>query len=578
MGTVSEYIWYLKFKNANLERELRSYKSGNKFEKLRQDYEAVIRAKDQEIRRLKEELAEAHAETVTVRKYWNEIFDDVDAERKRDVMKARHETMKAEEHVLAAERKIDELTEKLKGERKEKYAIGAELEEARNLNQKLTAQANKDFENSSIPSSLQGPGRKKITNSREPSGKKRGGQPGHKGAKRKQHTADETVMLGTPDICLSNADYYKTGRMMSRQLVEISIAIKTTEYKAEVWRNRKTGSRVHAPFPEGVVNEVNYGGSVKALAFLLGNECNVSHPKVKKFISEITGGGLELSTGFINGLCEELSAKTENERNAIIGKLMTSPAMNADFTNANVNGNSAQVLVLASEQNNVALYIARESKGHKGIQGTPLENYAGTVIHDHDTTFYSYGLRHQECHQHNIRYAKGSIENEPDRKWNIQMLGLIREMLHYRNNLGARELDALVVGDFEKRYDEILDLGEDEYLDDPPTDYYREGYNLCKRLREYKESQLLFLHDKNVPANNSLCERLARVYKRKQKQAMAFRSYNNHMWLCDSMSIVYLLRQKGGNTYEEISDIYRRKRMRKKPKKNQSDEPDAASD
>ena len=128
MGTVSEYIWYLKFKNANLERELRSYKSGNKFEKLRQDYEAVIRAKDQEIRRLKEELAEAHAETVTVRKYWNEIFDDVDAERKRDVMKARHETMKAEEQVLAAERKIDELTEKLKGERKEKYAIGAELE------------------------------------------------------------------------------------------------------------------------------------------------------------------------------------------------------------------------------------------------------------------------------------------------------------------------------------------------------------------------------------------------------------------------------------------------------------------
>ena len=137
----------------------------------------------------------------------NCLFDDVDAERKRDVMKARHETMKAEEHVLAAERKIDELTEKLKGERKEKYAIGAELEEARNLNQKLTAQANKDFENSSIPSSLQGPGRKKITNGREPSGKKRGGQPGHKGAKRKQHTADETVMLGTPDICLSNADY-----------------------------------------------------------------------------------------------------------------------------------------------------------------------------------------------------------------------------------------------------------------------------------------------------------------------------------------------------------------------------------
>ena len=578
MGTVSEYIWYLKFKNANLEQELRSYRSGNKLRQLQQDYEAVIRAKDREIRRLKEELAKAHAETVTVRKYWNEIFDDVDAERKKAVLKAQGETIRAEKNVLAAERKIDGLTEKLKKERKEKYALGAELEEAKNLNQKLTAQINRDFENSSIPSSMQGPGRRKITNSREPSGKKRGGQPGHKGAKRKRHAADETVMLDTPGICLHDPDYYRTGHVMSRQLVEIRIAIRTTEYRAQVWRNRKTGTRIHAPFPEGVVNEVNYGGSVKALAFLLGNECNVSHPKVKKFISEITGGGLELSTGFINGLCEELSAKTETERNEIIGKLMTSPSMNADFTNANVNGNSAQVLVLASEQNHAALYIARESKGHKGIQGTPLENYPGTVIHDHDTTFYSYGLRHQECHQHNIRYAKGSIENEPDRKWNIKMLGLIREMLHYRNNLGDGELDALIVEEFEKRYDEILDLGEEEYLDVPPNDYYREGYNLCRRLREYKESQLLFLHDKNVPANNSLCERLARVYKRKQKQAMVLRSFNNFMWLCDSMSIVYLLRQKGGNTYKEISDIYRRKRMRQKPEKNPNDEPGAASD
>lgn len=30
------------------------------------------------------------------------------------------------------------------------------------------------------------------------------------------------------------------------------------------------------------------------------------------------------------------------------------------------------------------------------------------------------------------------------------MLGLIREMLHYRNNLGNKELDALIVGVFKK--------------------------------------------------------------------------------------------------------------------------------
>lgn len=105
---------------------------------------------------------------------------------------------------------------------------------------------------------------------------------------------------------------------MSRQLVEISIAIKTTEYHADIWRNRKTGTCAHDPFPEGVTNDVNYGGSVKAVAFLLGNECNVSHHKVKKFLSEVTGGELEISVGMINGLCEEFSAKTRVEKAAIL--------------------------------------------------------------------------------------------------------------------------------------------------------------------------------------------------------------------------------------------------------------------
>lgn len=569
MKTASDYIWYLKFKITNLEKELDAYRSGNKIKKLQHDYEAVIREKDREIQKWKKEAARAHAQAVTVRKYWSEIFDDLERGKKRELQKAMAETKRIEQRALAAEKKNVELEEKLKEKRREKYALGEELEKALGLNQKLTAQVNMDFTNSSIPSSMQGAGRKKIVNSRTLSGKRRGAQPGHKGAGRKKHQPDRIVSLPDPDFCGNDPDYYKTDKTLSRQLVEIHITVRTTEYRADVWRNRTTGTRVHAPFPDGVVNDVNYGGTVKAAAFLLGNECNVSHHKIKKFLSEATGGELELSIGMINGLCEEFSEKTKAKKAEIIKKLMTSPAMNVDFTNANVDGKSAQALILASEQNQAVLYIARKHKGHKGIQGTPLENYAGTVVHDHDTTFYSYGLRHQECNQHNIRYAIGSTENEPEREWGGKMLGLLREMLHYRNTLGENELDEGIVKRFEERYDAILDLGDEEYLDTPPSDYYREGYNLCKRLRKYKESELLFLHDKNVPANNSLCERLARVFKRKQKQLMAFRSFENLMWLCDSLSIVYSLRQEGENVYEAVSDIYRRKREISKAKRKQ---------
>lgn len=103
---------------------------------------------------------------------------------------------------------------------------------------------------------------------------------------------------------------------------------------------------MYTSFPEGVVNEVNCGGNVKAAAFLLVNECNVSHTKVKKFLSEATGGKLEISAGMINVLCEDFSEKSKKEKKDIMEKLMSAPVMNADFTNANVNGKNAQVLVL----------------------------------------------------------------------------------------------------------------------------------------------------------------------------------------------------------------------------------------
>lgn len=120
----------------------------------------------------------------------------------------------------------------------------------------------------------------------------------------------------------------------------------------------------------------------------------------------------------VNSLCAEFSKKTAEEKQEIIRRLMTSPVMNADFTNANVNGKSAQVLVLASPMNHAALYIRKENKGHKGIGGTPLADYVGTVVHDHDLTFYSYGTVHQECIQHDCRYLIGSKENEPGLEWN----------------------------------------------------------------------------------------------------------------------------------------------------------------
>ena len=94
-------------------------------------------------------------------------------------------------------------------------------------------------------------------------------------------------------------------------------------------------------------------------------------------------------------------------------------------------------------------------------------------------------------------------------------------------------------------------------------DNKEEGDNLYKQLKEYKESELLFLHDKRVPASSSLCERLARVFKRKQKQVIVFQSQENPEYLCDSLSIVHFLRMNDSRVYQKIAEIFSR---RKPPK------------
>lgn len=561
----SDYIWLLKVRNKALENRVRAFENGHAYQLLLNYVNHVTRIKDAQIKAANRETASAENEIVTSRNAWSQIFDDLDKEHKKEVAQLEAKLSRYEERILELERQRDTAKDNETEWRRKYYELSERLEEVEGVNQKLTAQVNKDFQNSSIPSSQQGVGRKKIPNSREKTDRKRGGQPGHEGHRLTQQEPTEVHELPNPEEYVSDPDYYPTEEWIKRQRIELCLKANIVEYTARVYRNIKTGSRVHATFPEGYTTDISYGDSVKGFAFLLANEGNMSAGKIREILSEVSGGTINISEATINGLCKEFSEKSEPEKEKIIRDLMESPVINADFTNANVNGNTKQVLIMASPHTDSTLLMARDCKGHKGIAGTPVASYVGTIVHDHDTTFYRYGMKHQECMQHNIRYLIGSIENEPEREWNKGMLLLLREMIHYRNSLDGRDPDPKVIDSLVDRYDNLLKdaAGEYEYI--PPSDYYREGYNLYRRLVKYRESQLRFLYAMDVPSNNSLAERKARLYKRKQKQAVVLRSDKNFTYLCDALSVINTLRtQNADSLYDHIKEIFSREKPRQK--------------
>lgn len=190
----------------------------------------------------------------------------------------------------------------------------AEIAMLNGTNAKLQKKLNTNFENSSLPSSAI-PFRKKIPNSRKPSSRKPGAQKGHKAhTTTKLATTKEPVIIPTPVSFSNNPDLYPTGKKITKQLIDISISVNVTDYITDEYRNRITGARCHAPFPSGLVNDVNYGPSVKALAFLLNNYYNVSIAKTKQCISDITKGVINISTGTICNLSSEFSISTRAER------------------------------------------------------------------------------------------------------------------------------------------------------------------------------------------------------------------------------------------------------------------------
>ena len=557
MNTSFEYITSLQYRLKAAVTELEAFKSGRKYQDMENRHQKTVRALECRIKELERELARSRRDMAAARENWFEIFEELEREFNRKLSAANKTARQMEKRALKAEAERDEALDKVTDQRHKIYEVETKLEEEKGKNLKLRAQLNRDHENSSL-TSAQTIRRKKICNSREKTGRKPGGQPGHEGhCRKKQVPTGNPVLLTPPQEVLENPDFKKTSKTIVKQMVNIRLVLEVTEYHADVYYNSKTGERIHAQFPAGVTDEVNYGGSIKAFLFLLNNDCCTSIDKSRRFLSDLTDSKLNISKGMVSRLCREFAQKTESERKKTFAGLLSAPVMHTDLTAARINGKSAYVCVCASPDGQT-LYFVREKKGHDSVKGTPVEDYQGILVHDHDTTYYSYGSDHQECLAHILRYLKDSIQNEPERTWNKQMRSLVREMIHYRNGLAdSGECSPEKTAEFEGRYRAILQKAKEEYEYIPANDYYKDGYNLYLRMEQYMANHLLFLHDHRVPATNNEAERLLRSYKRKQQQAVTFRSVESTEQLCQCMSMLVMMRrEENTNLFDRVSQIF----------------------
>lgn len=178
-----------------------------------------------------------------------------------------------------------------------------------------------------------------------------------------------------------------------------------------------------------------------------------------------------------------------------------------------------------------------------------LRKYAGILMHDHETSLYSYGLGHAECNVHLLRYL---VKNGEDTKhtWSGKLHSLLVEMNEYRKRLikrGDKAIPDRTLRRLEARYDELLEYAKQERKDKPSGFRWatKEETALLNRLKKYKRNHLLFLHDFNVSFDNNMSERDLRKCKNRQKMSGGFRTESGKEIFCSLLTITETCKRQG---------------------------------
>ena len=188
-----------------------------------------------------------------------------------------------------------------------------------------------------------------------------------------------------------------------------------------------------------------------------------------------------------------------------------------------------------------------------------LTNFCGGIMADHDKTVYSYGSKNYECLIRLGRYIEEIIQNVKEVSWASKMKELIFRINNTRKiavSYGLKRFDKNKICEYQKEYDIIIQLVEDELSSIKSTFYKSKVITLCKRLIKYKENHLHILYNFDVPFDNNLSERDLRIFKTKTEVSGGFKSLVGIKHFVNALSIIKTSIKRNINPFNSIKFIF----------------------
>ncbi len=521
-------------------RIIKEFKSGKRYLKLQADQHRVIEGYVKDIRKLRLELADAHARIVSTRNTWADDYYALYDEYQAEIRKRNERIRKLEDDVWKAKKEGDDKLSAKEQEYEDRlYEKDCIINKLKNELAHVNALLGRDSSNTGLPTSQTPAGKeKRIPNSREKSGRPKGGQPGHP-----KHVLEEPDDLDITDISVHDNtgtegffcpscgidSYVPTGETEVKYEYDVEIKVKKIKHIFYYYQCLECGTEFRSLYPANIRGDVQYGSMVQALALSLTNTTNAAMNKTAMFLAGITGGELTPCEGYIAKLQKRAAKNLMDFREDSYKYLILRKLIYWDDTVIMIMTKRGCFRFYGDET--IAYYTSHEKKDMTGIDE---DNVLGvltsdtTVMHDHNTLNYNkkFKFKNIECNEHAKRDCQKNSD-DTQHKWSGKLKKLIGKAIKDRKDAIARGESSFskeYVKQFHEKLEEYLADGWSE--NEPDKDKYGAVFerSLLRRFRKYKNNYFKWLEDFSLPPFNNLSERSLRCVKSHMKISGQFES------------------------------------------------------
>jgi len=400
----------------------------------------------------------------------------------------------------------------------------------------------------------------RVRSLRERSGRKPGGQKGHRGETLRPVANPDLIVDHYPKTCTQCEATVPAGTstaFRSRQVVDIpEPKVVVTEHRAHGCACPKCDAVTWAAFPEDVKAPVQYGARICAFAVYLLNYQLLPEDRLAQLLSDLFG--LKMVPATIARMSAACAQRLRSFADALCERVAAAPVKHMDETGFRIGGRTQWLHIFSTALLTFYRVAAK--------RGSVLSGIVGIIVHDHWKPYYTMtGVLHALCNAHHLRELKALVEIEKE-EWARKMQSLLRRACHAVNLAKEHRvrLKPPLIDLFQKSYERILKEGIAFHETQPPLERagecrrrgrkrQRTGHNLLLRLSTRKEDVLRFLTDPDVPFTNNQAERDGRMMKVKQKISGGFRSEEGANTFVILRSVISTAKKQGWNVLETLT-------------------------